>query len=145
MAARPERLRLLAQDADDLRILAAALQDAVARVGDISYVPGLRALTVVFNRFRWEGCEVAEERVRSGLQFGGVLGVQARNIRRDAPDAIVELLTLEFQPADDPPGGTITLSFAGGGDVRIEVECLDAALADITDPWPARAKPGHGD
>lgn len=143
MAAKSERLRLLAQDVDDLGIVAAALQDAVARVGDISYAPGLKALTIVFNRFRWERSERAEERVRSALQFGGVLGVQARNIRREASEAVVELLTLEFAPDPTPPGGVVTLSFAGGGDVRLDVECLDAALADLSDPWPARRKPAH--
>ena len=47
-------LKLLAQDAEDLKVVAAALQDAVGRIGDISYEPGARRLTLALNRYRWE-------------------------------------------------------------------------------------------
>lgn len=134
-------LRLLAEDADDLEIISAALQDAVAKVGDIAYDPRARALTIAFNRYRWEA---GRERVRAGLQIDSVLSVQARNIRRDAKDAVIELLALSFEPGE-APGGSITLSFAGGGDLRCEVECVDAVMADISSPWPTRREPGHAD
>lgn len=135
-------LRLLAEDADDLAIISAALQDAVAKVGDISYEPRARRLTVAFNRFRWEAG--VRQRVRSALQLGGVLGVQTRKVRRDRPDAVVELLALTFEPGE-APGGTVTLSLAGGGDLRAEVECVDAVLADVSVPWPTPRKPAHED
>ena len=134
-------LRLLAEDADDLAILSAALQDAVAKVGDMAFEPKARRLTVAFNRFRWEAG--VRQRVRSALQLGGVLKVQTRKIRRERPDAIVELLAVSFEPGA-APGGTITLSFAGGGDLRAEVECIDAVLADVSQPWPTPRKPAHG-
>jgi len=51
--AAPEPLRLLAQDADDLAVISAALQDAVARIGDIRFEASARRLTVALNRFRW--------------------------------------------------------------------------------------------
>lgn len=133
-------LRLLAQDADDLAILSAALQDAVGKVGDIAYEPKGRRLTVAFNRYRWEAG--SRQRVRSALQLGGVLKVQTRKVRRDRPDAIVELLALTFEPGE-APGGTVTLSFAGGGDLRAEVECIDAVLADVSEPWRTPRTPGH--
>jgi hypothetical protein len=134
-------LRLLAEDAEDLKVIAAALQDAVAKIGDIRFEAGPRRLTVAFNRFRWEAGG-ARERVRSGLQVGGVLSVQARRLRREAPRAVVELLTLAFEPGE-APGGVVTLTFAGGGDLRCAVECLDVVLADVSGPWPARGEPGH--
>ena len=135
-------LRLLAVDADDLAIISAALQDAVAKVGDISYEPKARRLTVAFNRFRWEAG--VRQRVRSALQLGGVLGVQTRKVRRDRPDAVVELLAVTFEPGETP-GGAVSLSFAGGGDLRAEVECIDAVLADVSAPWPTPRKPAHED
>jgi hypothetical protein len=135
-------LRLLAEDAEDLEVIAAALQDAVGKIGDIRYEAPARQLTLVFNRFRWEADGRAAERVRAGLQFGGVLGVQARKLRREAPEAVIELLTIEFEPGE-APGGAVVLSFAGGGDLRLEVECIDAALADVSEPWPTRRKPAH--
>lgn len=136
-------LRLLAQDADDLEVLSAALQDAVAKIGDIRYEPAARRLTIAFNRYRWEATGRSRERVRAGLQFGCVLGVQARNLRRDADKAVVELLAMAFEPGE-APGGFVQLTFAGGGDLRLEVECIDAALADLSAAWPARSTPEHG-
>jgi hypothetical protein len=35
------------------------------------------------------------------------------------------------------------LSFAGGGDLRAQVECVDAVLADLSEPWPTPRAPAH--
>lgn len=142
--AETEPLRLLAQDVDDLAVVSAALQDAVAKIGDIVFEARSRRLTVAFNRFRWERDGRARERVRSGLQLGGVLGVQSRRLRRGARDAVVELLAVTFEPGE-APGGAVVFTFAGGGDLRVEVECLEAVLADISTPWPTPRAPAHED
>ena len=138
--AEPTPLRLLAEDADDVAVLSAALQDAVAKVGDINFEPKARRLTLAVNRFRWEAG--GGERVRSAVQFGGVLKAQARKIRRNAPDAVLEILATTFEPGE-APGGTVTLSFAGGGDLRLTVECIEAVLADVSQPWPTPRTPAH--
>ena len=138
--AEPVRLQLLAEDQDDLAVISAALQDAVAKVGDIVFEAKARRLTIAFNRFRWEAG--ARQRVRSALQLGGVLSVQARKIRRDRRDGVLELLTIGFEP-QEAPGGLLTLSFAGGGDLRVRIECVDAVLADISQPWPTPREPAH--
>jgi hypothetical protein len=133
-------LRLLAQDADDLEIISAAMQDAVAKVGDITYEAKARLLTIAFNRYCWEAD--GRERVRSALQLGGVMRVQTRRIRRGARDAVVEVLAVTFDEGE-APGGRVTISCAGGGDLRAEVECIDAVLADMSEPWPTPRTPGH--
>lgn len=135
-------LHLLAEDLADLAVISAALQDAVAKVGDISFEAKARRLTIAFNRFRWEAG--GRQRVRAALQIGGVLSLQARKIRRDRNDAIVELLAIEFEPRETP-GGLLTLRFAGGGDLRAEIECIDAVLADVSNPWPTPREPKHAD
>ena len=136
----PKELRLLAADVADLAIISAALQDAVAKIGDIAFDAGARSLTLALNRYRWEAGR--PERVRAALQFGGVLSVQTRKIRRDRPDAVLSLLSVGFE-AGGPPGGVIDLTFAGGGDLRIQVECLDVVMADISAPWPTPREPRH--
>lgn len=133
-------LRLLAEDADDLAVIAAALQDAVGKIGDITYEPAARRLTLAFNRYRWEG--KGGERVRAALQLGSVEKVQARKLRRTAKDAVVELLNIAFEPGE-APGGAVVFTFAGGGDLRAQVECLDAVLADVSAPWPTPRTPHH--
>jgi hypothetical protein len=139
-ATAPAPLRLLAQDAEDLAVISAALQDALCKVGDIVYEPKAGRLTIAFNRYRWEAG--GGERVRSGLQLGGVLKVQTRKIRRYAADAVLEILAMTFEPGE-APGGVVTLSCAGGGDLRATVECVEAVLADVSQPWPTRRKPAH--
>ena len=133
-------LHLLAEDAEDLAVIAAALQDAVGKIGDILYEPATRQLTLALNRYRWEA--KGGERVRSAIQLGSVLKVQARNLRRGAKDAVVELLNIGFEPGE-APGGAVVFTFAGGGDLRAEVECLDVVLADVSAPWPTPRTPKH--
>ena len=136
----PVPLRLLAEDADDLEVISAALQDAIAKIGDIDFDSRERRLTVAFNRYSWESG--VRRRVRCGLQIGSVLSVKSRNIRRVPAGAVVELLAIGFEPAG-PPGGVVTLTFAGDGDIAVTVECIDAALADVSAPWPTPRTPAH--
>ncbi|HEY1073772.1 DUF2948 family protein, partial [Brevundimonas sp.] len=49
-----EPLRLLAEDAVDLQIISAALQDAIMRPVDIRWEKDARRLTIVLSRFCWE-------------------------------------------------------------------------------------------
>jgi hypothetical protein len=55
---------------------------------------------------------------------------------------VAVLLAIDFTP-DTDGGGVIDLLFSGGGRIRLEVECIEAALRDITDPRPAVARPAH--
>ena len=137
-----QALRLLAEDADDLEIISAALQDAVAHIGDISWEPKARRLTIAVNRFRWEAADAGHERVRAAVQLGGVMAVRARNLRPEAKDAVVQLLAVSFDPGETP-GGVITFAFADGADLAAEVECIDAALADLSTPWTTPRSPEH--
>lgn len=133
-------LKLLAQDAEDLTIIAAAIQDSVGKIGDIRFDVRQRRLTIGLNRYRWESD--ARERVRCLIEIGSVLSVKSRRLRRTAREAIVEVLSLEFE-IDTLPGGSLTVTYAGGGDLRIQVECIDVILADVSEPWSAKTQPDH--
>ncbi len=135
-------LKLRAEDAEDLAVISSALQDAVGKIGDIAFDPASRRLTLALNRFRWEAGAKANERVRCGLQLGGVMAVQQRKLRPDAKKAVVELLAVSFEPGE-APGGAILLTFAGGGDLRAQVECIDVVVADVSNPWPTQQRPSH--
>lgn len=133
-------LTLLAEDAADLAVISAALQDAVLKVADIQYEPRARRLTVTFNRYCWEAKR--GQRVRSAMQVGGVLKLEARRIVRERGDGVLDLLAVDFEPSE-LPGGILTLRFAGDGDLRAHVECIDAVLADVSPPWPTPRRPSH--
>ena len=46
-------LKLIALDAEDLRVISAHLQDAVLRVGDMVYLPNEKRFVALANRFDW--------------------------------------------------------------------------------------------
>ncbi len=137
-------LRLKAEDVDDLAVLSAAVQDAVVRVCDIAWSRRRRRVTVHLQRYVYErDCTDCGDRVLSVLAVEGVLTMQSRRVRQDAPEAWAQVLALRFTPDADPPGGALHLELAGGGVVRIDVECIDALLLDVSEPWKARTRPSH--
>ena len=138
-------LKLMAEDAADLDIIAAAAQDALLRIGDVSYDKKARRFATLLNRFRWEQADEKGpfERVRSALSFEGVLSVRSRKVRMDAPEAVASLLSIGFTPDAEPPGGEVRLVFAGGGEIALKVECLDALLMDMGAAWRTPRRPDH--
>jgi hypothetical protein len=132
---------LTAEDAEDLAILSARLQDAVAKLGDLVYLPKKRRFAALFNRFKWEDGK-GDLRVRAGLYFDGVLSAKSKNLKRGAPEAVVSLLAIRFTPKEEG-AGTVELVFAGGGVIVLEVECLEAGLSDVSGAWAALGRPAH--
>ena len=140
-------LTLAAEDAADLEIISARLQDAVALMKDLVYLPKRRRFAALFNRFQWEADrKKGDLRVRAGLHFDGVLSVKSQNLKLGAPEAVVSLLAISFTPkGGEDPGGTVELTFAGGGAMKLEVEVIDAGLTDVSGVWAARGRPEHED
>jgi hypothetical protein len=138
-------LRLMAEDVADLDIVGAAVQDALVRVGEMSFDKKARRFTIMLNRFRWEtaGESGPYERVRAALSFDGVLGVKSRRVRHDSGEALASLLSVGFIPEEEPPGGVVRLLLAGGGEIAIDVECLDAVLVDTGPAWSTPRRPDH--
>jgi len=136
------RLKLAAADAEDLQILSARLQDAVGQLKNFTWLPKKRRFAALLNRLQWE--DGGKTRVRAGLHFDGVLKVQSSNVKLGAGDAVVSLLAVRFEPAGgEDPGGIVEIVLAGGGAIRLTVECIDAELADMTQSWAARGRPDH--
>jgi hypothetical protein len=140
-----EGLKLLAEDAADLDIIAAAAQDALLRVRDITFDKKARRFAAFINRFRWEAAGETGpfERIRSALSFESVLAAKSRNVRHESPDALAAILSISFVPDQEPPSGTLKLLLAGGGEIALEVECLDALLMDVGPAWPTPRRPDH--
>ena len=138
-------LRLLAETAEDLEVISAAIQDSVVKAGNLKYESRRNRFALEINRYRWEsGARRGEgERVRSLLAFDGVLNVKTRAVTKVDPEMILSLLQVTFTPADEPPGGKLTLLFAGDGEIVLEVEVLDATLLDSDYVWPTRRLPSH--
>lgn len=140
------KLKLFALDAEDIEVVSAHLQDAVARVGDIAWMPAQRRFVVIVNRFDWaeEGAtrNPGHHRRRTGLHFERVRAVRRRGIRQDNPDAVLNLLAIRFEETDTP-GGSVNLVFSGGAEIRLDVECLEAQLSDLGPAWSTESVPAH--
>jgi hypothetical protein len=138
-------LKFIALDQDDLAVVSTHLQDAVVKVADIVWLPKDKRLVVGLNRFDWEATLESDpqyRRRRSALRFDRVLACKCRQVTSADKNTVLNLLAVEFEEAD-PPAGTVTLTFSGGAALRLEVECLEAELADLGAMWTTTACPGH--
>lgn len=137
-------LKLLAEDAEGLGIIASVVQDGLVKPEDIKLDSKSRTFGLEINRFQWEraGKRMPFFRSRAVLAFAGVQSVRSRKVSKDV-DAVHSLMAISFEPAGEPPGGTVTLTFSVETQIELTVECLDVTLADIGPAWPTRRKPDH--
>jgi hypothetical protein len=135
-------LKLLALDSEDLDVISTATQDAVVRVGDMGFAKTDRRFALLMNRFAWEEGGRTRQRKRAALSFGRVGDVKVAGIDLNAQEGVLELLAIRFTETESP-SGTVDLDFAGGGTVRLTVECLEARLQDLGAAWAAKATPEH--
>ena len=143
-------LRLVAQDAEDLKVISTLVQDAVLPVTEMSFDPRRRRFALLLNRFRWEDRAEAErvgrayERVRAMLVVEDVLKVQSFGFDRADKDLVLSLLDIGFAAGEDGTG-RLTLTLAGDGGIALHVEALDLRLDDVTRPYraPSGKVPRH--
>jgi hypothetical protein len=139
------RPTLIALDADDLAVISAHVQDAMVGVGDIIWRQAEKRLVVGMNRPDWDQSlagEAAPRRLLAALRFDRVLSCKSRHIDLDTPEATLELVGIEFH-STAAPGGNVVLLFAGGGALRLDVECLECALADLGPEDLGASDPGE--
>jgi hypothetical protein len=155
MNANIDGLKLVALDRDDVEVVSAHVQDALVRVADIFWRPREHRFVMALNRFDWmtatdtkgdiikgDRAKADYRRCRTALRFERVLSCKCRNLDQSNKDARLNLLAVEFVERD-PPAGAVTMTFSGGGVIRLEVECLEAELADLGEISIADACPNH--
>jgi hypothetical protein len=144
-----DELKLVALDKDDIEVVSAHVQDALVRVADIFWLPREHRFVMALNRFDWMSAVDANaaakadyRRCRTALRFERVNACQCRNLDQSNKQARLNLLAVEFVE-NDAPAGVVMLTFSGGGVIRLEVECLEAELADLGEVSPAAICPDH--
>lgn len=145
-----EPLRLVAQDAEDVKVMSSLVQDAVLPVTELKFDARHRRFALLLNRFRWEDRHEAErvgrayERVRSVLLVEDVRKVQSFGFDRADKDLVLSLLSISFEPGEDGTG-RLTLTLAGDGAIALDVEALEVRLDDVTRPYraPSGKVPHH--
>lgn len=153
---RPDRagapLKLRAESAEDLRVIAACLQDAVVPVVDAEYLAAEKRFVMVANRFRWEAAGHGSggdadatpfERVLCGVTFDDVTAVRARNVDRRQPGGFLNLLTIDARAAAAVV--EVDLTFSNGASIRLVADRLICRLEDFDEAWPTQWRPRHDD
>ena len=139
--------KLRAEDADDLAVISACLQDALVAVRDLAFVQQDLTFLMVANRFRWERAaraahgEAGYQRTLCGISFGTVAAVSYHGFRRAEDERILSLLAI--RPARDGDGKAILLEFSGGATIRLEVDRIRCHVQDLGEPWPTPWQPSH--
>ncbi len=149
-------LRLRGEDADDLAVISACLQDALVAVRDLAYDRGARTFILVANRFRWEGGGGTEEgapfeRTLCGVAFDNIDDVAYRGFHRSEEDRILSLLAIHLvsgagaavSAAGSPAGAVIDLEFAAGATIRLTATAIACRARDFGEPWPTPWHPDH--
>jgi hypothetical protein len=140
-----ELLKLVALDQDDLEVVSAHLQDSEVKVAEILYRPKEKRLVMALDRFDWEAANGAApeyRRRRAALRFDRVKACKCRNLKAAEKDQVLNLLAVIYE-ATDQPAGVVTLTFSGGATLRLEVECIEAELADLGPTWVTECCPAH--
>jgi Protein of unknown function (DUF2948) len=140
-----EPVKFVALDKDDLEVVSTHLQDAQVKVADVHWRPHEKRLVLGVARYDWMAASSPNpefRRCRSALRFDRVLACKCKHVNPAGKDAVLNLLALDFQETN-APAGVVTLTFAGGATLRLEVECLEVELADLGPTWTAAGPPAH--
>ena len=160
------RLKLRAKDVEDMRVIAAFLQDALVPLKDVVYQRREKRFVMVANRFRWEKVGTSEEvaipaepngsgppagdarfedeaaratyeRVNCGVRFDKVRNVRVKGLDLRRRDQFLNLLTVDAEPS------AVTMVFSDGAAIRLDLSDIACHLEDLGEPWPTRWRPQH--
>ncbi len=134
-----ELLKLLAKDEADIQVIAAVLQDAIAPVSEMKYLPAEKNFVLVVQRFCWdcarEGADY--QRIETALDIEGVENVQFMGFDPAETAGMLELLTITIE------GDALQLVFAGEARLKLKVGDWTLKMRDFGEPWPTTHKPSH--
>jgi hypothetical protein len=147
------RLKLRADDSEDLAIVSAQLQDAIVPISDMTYLAPQKRFVMVANRFMWEVGAADDHKVSSedgsedigpvflrcncGIRFEGVTGVRSTGLDLQDRGLMLELLAIRWVD------GLMELDFSGEARLRLEMARPICMIEDIGEPWPTVRKPIH--
>ena len=143
---RGKNLKLLAASNEDLRVIAAHLQDTIVSAKEIANLKKNRIFLIQLNRFMWEDLEKGvfrkNKRIRTILKFDNVISVLSKNINLKVDKNFLDFLTIE---SDLLPDKTyeIKLIFSGNAVIKIKAEVIDVTLDDQASSWETKTQPKH--
>lgn len=140
------RLKLRAEDAEDLQVISSALQDSLVAVRDMGFLADQKRFALVVNRFRWETERDGEGhywRTHCAIAFDTVAQIGMRHIDRRFDDRLLSLLSIDIGQTSAAGRTALLLRFAGKAAIRLEVDRILCHLEDVGEAWPTAWRPAH--
>ena len=141
-----KNLKLIAKTKEDLRVVSAYLQDAIANLSDIANLKKNKIFLMQLNRFMWEDVEKGvfrkNKRIRTILKFEHVIKAHSKNINRSKKDKFLDFLTIESNQMIDN-NYEMKIVFAGDSIIKIIAEVIEVTLDDQGEAWDTKNIPKH--
>ena len=141
-----KNLKLIARTEDDLRVVSAHLQDAIANISDMANLKKNKIFLMQLNRFMWEDVEKGvfrkNKRIRTILKFENVIKVHSKNINQSKKDNFLDFLTIETNKMPDN-NYEMNIVFAGNSIIKIVSEAIEVTLDDQGKAWDTKNIPKH--
>ena len=132
-----KKLKLRAEDDDDLEIFSECLFEAVIKVDNIKFVNKKKYFVILLDRFVWElakGKSAELMQVTSLIYFENIYNIDIKIKNRSN---LLFLNSLTYQD------NNIFIFFNDNSLIRLESDRLSCLLEDVSNPvWPALA-PNH--
>ncbi len=136
-------LKLQATDVQEIDIIATCLQDAIVPVQGLHFHQETHQFLMFANRFRWEiSSKLTKEyeRVHTGVSFSQVTHVAYKGFDfKEHHHSAMNLLTIRAEKG----GKEIRLIFSDNAEITLTTKKISLHLQDMSEPWPASAKPDH--
>ena len=141
-----KNLKLIARTDEDLRVISAHLQDAIANTADVANLKKNKIFLIQLNRFMWEDVEKGvfrkNKRIRTVLKFDNIIEVNSKNIGQRHRDKFLDFLAIETTKMPDK-NYEMKLIFSGDAMIRVIAEVIEVTLDDQGAPWSTKNKPKH--
>ena len=126
------RLKLRAEDAGDLAVISACLEDAVFAVGEMAFEPADSRFAAILVRRCREAAGGPAGQARAAIHFDAVSAVKLRGVDRSEP---ARLLTLAGMVAEPGRSTTVVrLLFQNGAEIWVETGHLACVFQDLEEP-----------
>ena len=146
------KINLAAQNEEDLVIFSTLCQDSIIKISNIKWAKKSKRFYILLTRLCWELNHFSKKkdtllkRVNSILIFDNVLSVKSKGIRQSKSNMITSLLTFDYNFLCFEKQ-SIDLIFSGDAQIAIDIECIEAYLKDVSDPFESTSlkTPDHAD
>ena len=141
-----KNLKLIARTEEDLKIVSAHLQDAIANTANIANLKKNKIFLMQLNRFMWEDVEKGvfrkNKRIRTVIKFENVIKVISKNINQSKKDKFLDFLTIETIKMPDN-NYEMKIVFAGNSIIKVISEVIEVTLDDQGSAWDTKNMPKH--